>query len=490
MSNDKSSKEKKQMAYESAKGLDSVNLAEFAIAPVARSTKDVPQERYFEWYAPDAKGKMRKCSVRFKYGLRVPNYKTEEVLMALCFLLLKQQQTGGDKYKVNTSQLNIYHYLSFDSSRIPGAEDFKMIYDHLEALMDTKIELQYVTPDGKYRRLVKSNLVQDVTFISDVNEQTYNTKNQKTGKLERVSKAPRQLESVSFAKTFIDVFMNEATFFDYYQYLWLQRPIPKRMYRIANNHKEYGTFDAELRHFCEVQLGMTGKSLDNYRDLARRIRKESRIVNSIGEGEYSVVRKKTSMPSGYSVVYSQQPRLFSLDSSMEFWTQDEHGAFQLLRSYNLTEPQASNMIKQYRSYFGYNSPKYITYTISRFQQWIDTEAGELRVPKNKLCALLINVFKEGWYYKDFYQSDKIEPYSREQQLTLISSIAQEKTSYGTDVAFSLPDFEKNYPKQYNTLKKQIGEELQNIGVESNEQMFQTILKNRCYFYIKQKLNEK
>ena len=481
---------KKPMAYKSVKGFDSMNLAEFAIAPIARDTSSLPQERYFEWYAPDAKGKMRKCSCKFKYGLKIPNYKTEEVLMALCFLLLRQRESGGDGYTLDTSHMNIYRYLNFDTSRKPSSKDFKMISDNLDALMDTKIELQYVTPDGKFQRLVKSTIVQKITFIGDVDERTYKVKNKATKIEETVTKAPKQLESVLFSDSFIDLFMNEATFFDYYQYLWLQKPIPKRLYRIANSHKEYGTFDSELKKFCEMQLGMTGKSLDNHRDLARRIKKEARIVNSLGEGEYSVVRKKTSHPSGYAIIYSNQPRLFNLPDYQAFWTPEEQEAFQLLRSYNLTEPQSTNFIRIYRSYFGYKSPDYIRYTVSRFTEWIDTEVGsQLRIPRNKLCALLINVFKEGWYYKDFYKTTEFEPYSREEQLERISSVARDKTAYGTDITISLPDFQKAYPKQYNILKKKIKGELEFLGIEKNQSMFDTILKNRCYYYAREKQNE-
>jgi hypothetical protein len=492
MSSKKSEKnEKKVMMYNPVKGLDSMNLSEFAIAPIARDTSKLPTERKFEWYAPDENGKMRRCFCKIKYGLKVPNYKTEEVLMALCFLLLKQKDAGGNGYVLDTSHTNIYRYLNFDASRKPSAKDYKMISDHLDALMDTKIELQYITPDGKFKRLVKSTIVQRISFIDEVSDRDYKKKNAVTNKIETVSKAPKQLESVQFSDSFIDLFMNEVTFFDYYQYLWLQRPIPKRLYRIMNNHKEYGTFDNELKRFCEMQLGMTGASLNNHRDLARRIRKETRIVNSLGDGEFSVVRRKGSLPSGYSIIYSNQPRLFSLSDHQEFWTREEHEAFQMLRSYNLTEAQSANFIRQYRSVFGYKSPDYITYTISRLTKWIDTEVGDqLRVPRNKLCALLINVFKEGWYYKDFNETTDVEPYSRDKQLKLISGMAKQKTLFGTEVHLSLPDFKKVYPKQYNIFSKEIKEQMEFLGVGDNVMMYNTFMENRCSWYANQKQNER
>lgn len=485
--------EKKVMAYNPVKGMDSMNLSEFAIAPIARNTSNLPKERKFEWYAPDANGKMRKCFCKIKYGLKVPNYKTEEVLMALCFLLFKQKQAGGDGYQLDTSHLNIYRYLNFDASRKPSSKDFKMISEHIDALMDTKIELQYVTPDGKFKRLVKSTIVHEVSFIDDVEDREYKVKNATTNRIETVSKAPKQLESVLFSESFIDLFMREVTFFDYFQYLWLKRPIPKRLYRIANNHKDYGTFDNELRRFCEMQLGMTGDSLLNNKDLARRIRKEIRIVNTLGEGEFSVVRKKTAIPSGYSVVYSNHPRLFSLSDHQEFWTKEEHEAFQLLRAYNLTESQAANLIKKYRGVFGYKSPDYIKYTVSRLTKWIDTEVGsDLRVPRHKICALLINVFKEGWYYKDFQETNDFEPYTREKQLKLIEGMSKQKTLFGTEVEVSVADFKKTYPKQYNIFNKEIKEQLELMGIKGNEQLklYNSIMKNRCAWYAEQKQNEK
>ncbi len=480
MSNKES--KKKSMSYNLVKGFDSENLSSFAIAPIARSTKDVPKERHFEWDAIDTKGIKRKCSCRFQYGLKRPNYKTEEVLVALCFLLLKQREVGGNDYVLDTSHMNIYNYLSFDTSRKPSAKDFKMISDHLDALMDTKIELQYVTSDGKYKRLVKSTIIQKISYIDEVSDKTYQKKNA-DGEMEKFRKAPKYLESVEFSNSFIDLFMNEVTFYDYYQYLWLKRPIPKRLYRIANSHKER-TFDSELRRFCEVQLGMTGKSLENSRDLARRIKKEAKIVNSLGEGSYSVVRKKESKPSGYSLIYSNTPRLFSFSEQKEFWTKEEHEAFQALRSYNVTENQGATLINRFRGYFGFRSPDYIKYTILRFTNWINNEIGsQLKIPKQKLCALLLIVFKEGWYYKDFHLSGEILPESKEEELEIISSIAQDKTEYGTAISISLEDFEKAFPKQYKFYQKEVKEQLEEIGAFSPK-IYNITLKNRCYWYAK------
>jgi len=217
------------------KSFDDVNLAEFPIAPLVKSTQDLKGKTdtvSFKMKVKNKKGE--KVEKQFfysrEYGDIVPNNDTEDILLLLIYML----QFSEDKYTIHTSATNLLKLKGI--SVRPNQKQLQSVIRHLEALRQIRIEtnFNFDLKNKRWRKAI-SSVIAGYSFTT-IGEQTevLNSKDEK--EFQRQLGNIQRLDSISFAPEFINHFFDNPYRLDLNTYFSLQDPIPKRIYRYANKY--------------------------------------------------------------------------------------------------------------------------------------------------------------------------------------------------------------------------------------------------------------
>lgn len=482
----KTKEDKLIIEHNPLQGIDSSQLAQFSVFPfqnaIIPKDKDDNYVRRIEWQAVDKNNKIQNCYVEFNYGKKVPTQKTDAVLMALCQQLFHQRKNSGDTLKVKTNWSTIHKRTNYEPSEKLSGKEISMIQEHINMLYNVSMVVRYIAPSGLVKRLT-SRIISGFIEAEDVAERNYKGKDKETGEDIVITKAPLHIEAVMFTKEFVDRFLKDVVLFNYYEYLWFEEPLLQRLFRFDNLNHNKGRVEFDLRYFCELTLGITGKVLDQGKKLAYKLKEPIKKYNAQGYGKYIVTHSKTDdrFPSNYRITLSRNEKLpISLNQSI--WKEDEREAYDVLEHFNLTAQQMVSLIKQYRDSLGYLSAKYIKYVCIRFLQW--TQDEEIRTRKTKWCALLLKTFKEQWYLNDFMKDGQHMELNEQQFYELKRGLVTNIKTSGSDIDFDLELFEKMYPQIFQEKCQKVAELIKVNDIEgllSEEKIMQKI-HNECFWY--------
>jgi len=496
------------------KSFDDVNLAEFPIAPLVKSTQDLKGKTdtvSFKMKVKNKKGE--KVEKQFfysrEYGDIVPNNDTEDILLLLIYML----QFSEDKYTIHTSATNLLKLKGI--SVRPNQKQLQSVIRHLEALRQIRIEtnFNFDLKNKRWRKAI-SSVIAGYSFTT-IGEQTevLNSKDEK--EFQRQLGNIQRLDSISFAPEFINHFFDNPYRLDLNTYFSLQDPIPKRIYRYAN---KYLTIKGEEKHkdlweFCWVNIGMRGKQVgegvdaeDKYKNMkhiASKLKKHINRINDTGEFKISIERlsKKDKRrfswcKSGYSITFYLPFPLFQL-SNKSSYTNKEQRAYDEMRKFGIYEGAAKTFVVRYRKEMHTKGGDFILYSIKKTTEYITKKyfkyTSKFRNSKTPFGGIYYQAIAEEWFYDTYKSKEESQKERDKKETNALLGISVEGDSDFSNIievpkeAFDMSKFVQKHPQihqkikenreAYYNLKSAIFQD--SLSEKSIAQMIQNAIKSYC-----------
>lgn len=422
--------------------IDGFNLAEFSLSPLTYQTKDLAhREISYEW-EQNINGRKKKCYFKLSYGGVPPNADTEDYLLILLYLA----KLKGKPLSAKTSFHEIMKTKGVGYK--PNQQYIKSIIRHLDALMDLKIETNFIynRETGRWNRGVKTRVISSYEYKTKEQQRTRYI--QKIGNEESVKSIEdvHELERVNFDPLFYKYFIQDSISFDLVTYFFLENPTPKRLYRFGNKYAQnFGSFGLDLVHFCITRLGMKQSYVEGFKYISRlssKLKPHINRVNETVEGLEIMIEKDKSQPSGYKIKFKETEQL-KIPFTIEGFTKLEKKCYNTLTKNGIYPAPARQLITNLRIQLGRKSTLYIGYVLKMFKQY---ERKGLKVNSNQRGGVLLTAFDGEWYLPAFVEWDNKRNNAEKQE---------EIKRYGKEVLGTLFELNKTNEEEKNIKEKQI-----------------------------------
>lgn len=449
--------------------VDSFSLADMPIAPLTMQTSHLANTSQRVEWEQIVNGRKRKFYIEVSYGNVAPNADTETLLNILIHLANQAEtfkEVPVSKYQTNMLQ----------GHGTKGGDRGKRIHRHLEAIYGMSIKTNFVWDRKKKKyKSVETRVLSGITYESDeIGEKKIVTRELKDGTLQTFESD--KLESVTFAPDFVDNFLNDLIPIDLDVYFKIKNPTPKKLYKITNKfiNTTQKDFGLDLIHFCKTRLGMKSEYLDDPTKTSRiasKLRPDLKRVNEFYPGDYDPITltKDSSQPSGYKIVFSNindsgQAQMFNY---IESFTSAEKDAFIQLKKENVWTNVAYKLVMELNRTLGKEGIEYIHYTLRRFKAY--EQSNKIQVPPVKRPAVLMDAFKQNWYFSAFkeWHSKKQKEQEKEElkryghgTLNIFDNNEKVESKEPQPIlqgfgGFNLEGFKSTYPEHYNHIYQTI-----------------------------------
>lgn len=396
-----SKKERPKSKPMSIQSLDGFNLAEFSLSPLTFKTKNLAHKKLsFEWTQNLGAVENANCYFRLSYGEVPPNASTEDYLLVLLYLAQKK----GDPLSLETSFFEIMK--TKGATYRPNKKDTESILRHLDALMDIKIETNYLYDREKnsWNRGIKTRVISSYTYKNKQQQRT----RQITRDGERIQSLEEvhELERITFVPEFYNYFVKDNISFDLATYFSLEKPTAKRIYRFGNkNIQQFGQFEIDFVHFCVTRIGMLQSYVDSFTYVSKLVSKVRPHVNRVNETidnfRVEIVKDKTK-PSGYKVIFEKVKNVGTSKATetQNSFTTTEKKVYELLLKNGLYASVARNLVLKFRTHFGRKAIDYVGFVLKEFKNF---EKKGLQVKLEKRGGVLQKAFEDEWYFPHFME---------------------------------------------------------------------------------------
>lgn len=479
----KQDSKKKKKGLPIPRVVDSGSLAQYPIAPVARNPNyDLKKGsdgimRYvnrIEWMGqhPAKDGETTTWFIERSVPKDLeakPNFKTQQVLSMLLYMLLDQhgENITDKELEIKLSASEVLRLMNGgELNSRPSDRSIKMVINHINILRNMRISIGYLNETkGKtdFWEVKESNIIGNSHFIIRENEKRVAKMYGEEQAIEKETTV-HELKSLTFTAGFIQKYLAERITFDLFPYLRINSPTAQNAYRYMNflkttqaNGKAF-YYEDDLQKFSLVNLGLQSKNVTEQKQasrLAAQLRKELKPIHSYWEGQFSIKRDKR-MPSGYAIVIENQPRLFDVASDIQL-NEREKEAYRLLRFFGVYHIPAMDLIIHCQRAFFTEAGKYILFCVRQFNEL--RRLGEIKTPADKLGGFLVTFTREGYRYEQFLKElakEKKEIYEPDPLFTVLPS----------DNKFDFEEFKKRYPEDFLYAKDKVVREFELI--EGNE----------------------
>lgn len=394
-------KEKPTLEKQSIKSIDGFNLAEFSLSPLTYQTRDLAnKEISFEWEQNIGGDKYKKCHFTLTYGSIPPNADTEDYLLVLLHLA----QLKGTTKRLETSFYEIMKTKGIDYK--PGKQQINAIVRHLDALMDLKIDTNFIydRETKKWNKGIKTRVISSFGYKTKEYSRTRLIHSKDSLTPQKSKEDIQELEYIIFDETFYKLFVEDSIEFDLATYFSLENPTPKRLYRFGNKYvNNLGTFGLDLVHFCITRLGMKRTYVEGFTyisKLSNKLKPHIKRVNETVEDlEISIIKDKNT-PSGYKIIFDKSEQL-QLPMNLNSFTKAEKKLYKTLVDNGIYPTPAKKLITKLRTHLGRKSVDYIPFVIKRFKAYL--KRTTLNVAENKHGAILLKAFENSWYFPEFME---------------------------------------------------------------------------------------
>lgn len=386
-------KERPTPERQSNMSIDGFNLAEFSLSPLTYQTREFAHKELFYEWEQVLDGELRQCYFKISYGETPPNADTEDYLLLLFFL----GQMKNTPLALETSFYEILKTKGIDYT--PNKQQIHSIIRHLDALMDLKIETNFIydRKTKKWNKGIKTGVISGYEYKS------------KKQRLKRLSASDtiediQELDTIYFDPAFYKYFVADNISFDLATYFLLENPTPKRMYRFGNKYaKNFGSFGLDLVHFCITRLGMKKSYVDGFKyisKLASKLRPHASRVNETVDELEITIQKDKKQPSGYKIYFCDNTEGEQKKASLEGFTKAEKKLYEELCKEGIYPSPARNLVVKLRTYLGRLGAAYADYTIKAFRKY---EKKGLKIDKKNRGGVLLQAFNDHWYYPAFME---------------------------------------------------------------------------------------
>lgn len=273
------------------------NLADFSLTPVVKKGKsaELVNTRNTHTWTSTVSGRKREFFIERKYGDVAPNSYTEDFLILLATMAF--QRDNPTKIPVSaTSLLTVQGYTS-----LPGGDNIHRVFDHLEALTETRIHTNslYDREKGSWYSF-KGSPVGGFTY-TDEEGKLRNTED-KNGQIVQIK--VRELGTASITPEFYEAFLQDCIRLDLTKYFNVGGPTARRLYKMGMKYVQtLGDFEIDLQECCLARLGMLPNVvlIDKVSKLAGNIRTHAQRVTEADD--FTCVIEKSQTPSGYKVCF-------------------------------------------------------------------------------------------------------------------------------------------------------------------------------------------
>jgi hypothetical protein len=504
-------KKDKTLFDDEFKSVDGFNLAEFSFSPLTYQSEDLAyQERYFEWDQVLG-GVNKQCYFKLSYGATPPNAQTDDYLLILLYLLQKK----GEGVSLKTSFYEIFKLTQ--SPHKPSKRNIQTIVRHLDALMDMKIETNFIynRETKSWNKGIKTRVISSYQYKEKDHQRIIKRENSE-GKVVNIMEQIHELDRIIFDPTFYEHYIKDQMPFDLKTYFSLENPTPKRLYRFANKYVSQfssGSFSVDLTHFCITRMGMKQEYVESFKytsKLVAKLRKPIKRVNETVE-EFSIAMQKDKQsPSGYRITFSRNGEesmtLFSKEdlSTISSFTSRENKACKDLIKCGIYPNPARKLVVDLRKQLGRKAVPYINYVIKTFSR------RKWNVSDKDRGGVLHKVFTEAWYrppFEEWYsrerkteEAEEVKRYGALQKLALaekndgkktpLSEVRKKEPTLAFTKEFSLESFKKEHAGIYEEIvaveTKKTSDFIEQFGKDIlGKKSKKSLVEERTLFYCKQ-----
>lgn len=500
-------KDAPKLEKQSIQSLDGFNLAEFSLSPLNYQTKDLAHQQIsFEWEQNMEGNKNKHCFFKVSYGETPPNADTEDYLL----LLLHLAQKKGNPLSVETSFYEIMKTKGLDYK--PSKQHTEGIIRHLDALMDLKIETNFIydRETGKWNKGIKTRVITSYEYKTKEYTRTrlIHSKDSSTPKESR--EEIHELERINFDPTFYKHFVKDAISFDLATYFSLENPTPKRLYRFGNKYiNNLGAFGIDLVHFCITRLGMKKSYVESFTyvsKLSAKLKPHIKRVNETIDNLEISISKSKGDPSGYKITFNKSSQL-QLPMNIDSFTNSEKKSYRSLIENGIYPTPAKKLIVKLRTHLGKKGSEYVNFVIRKFKAYQKRSQFKKGVKEG---AILLKAFTENWYFPEFMEwySNKKKKEEKE-EIARYGDVFEKATQQVTDnkkathrrnilnTTFDLARFKAENGELYQRIYKSQEESIQNsideygvAFVTANKKMtIEKVIMKRVKFYCEECFRE-
>jgi hypothetical protein len=507
-------KDAPKLEKQSLQSIDGFNLAEFSLSPLSYQTKDLAhQQLSFEWEQNIGDDKNKHCFFKLSYGETPPNADTEDYLL----LLLHLAQKKGNHLSVETSFYEIMKTKGLDYK--PGKQYTEAIVRHLDALMDLKIETNFIydRTTGKWNKGIKTRVITSYEYKTKEYSRTRLIHSKDGRSPKRIDEEIHELGKINFDPTFYKHFVKDAISFDLSTYFSLENPTPKRLYRFGNKYvNNLGTFGIDLVHFCITRLGMKRSYVESFSyvsKLSAKLKPHIKRVNETVDNIEISISKSKGEPSGYKISFNKSESI-ELPTGKDSFTKTEQKYYQILIENGIYPTPARKLIVKLRTHLGKGKRGgvYIEFTIRKFGLY--QKRTTINLATSKRGAILLKAFQENWYFPEFMEwhnkkkkkeeKEEIERYGNlfekiEAPKTVSNSVKTSKPAPKNilkqlfDFKTFVNDYNKLYSDIYAAQKKTIEAAVEEYGMDfvtaSKKMTIEQVIIKRVKFYCEECFNE-